>query len=213
MSGNDRLLILDNYDSFTYNLAQYLADLGAQVEVVRNDRITVDEVRKQGFSRLIISPGPGRPESSGICLELVKALGPEVPILGVCLGHQAIGVAMGGNLIRGTHPVHGKVSKIHHDGKTIFSGVVSPLVGGRYHSLILERDSLPDCLEVSAETEDGLVMGIRHRDYPLEGVQFHPESVLTGEGKKILANFIESSIEEETSVGTIKEIFRVGDQP
>lgn len=185
------ILVIDNYDSFTYNLVQYLGELGADLEVYRNDKITVDRVQNFKPTGVVISPGPGIPDNAGISLELIRRLGSRVPILGVCLGHQSIGQAYGGRVVSAPTLMHGKTSPIHHDGESVFSGLANPFEATRYHSLIVERKSLPDCLRVTAETEDGVIMGIRHREHPVEGVQFHPESILTAEGKKLLANFLE----------------------
>lgn len=198
------LLVIDNYDSFTYNLVQYLAELGALPRVFRNDRISVDEVSGLAPERIVISPGPGVPERAGISVELIRRLGSRVPVLGVCLGHQAIAVAMGGRVIRAPEPVHGKTSAIHHRGSGLYEGIGNPFVATRYHSLVVERESLPDCLEVTAETDDGLIMGLRHRELPMEGVQFHPESILTAEGKRILANFLGVSLETAVMSGIEK---------
>lgn len=184
------ILVIDNYDSFSYNLVQYLGELGETVKVCRNDRITVAEVAGLEPSHIVISPGPCTPDQAGISMEIVRELVDRVPILGVCLGHQAIAQALGGRVVRGEVPVHGKTAEIRHDGKTIYAGVENPFVATRYHSLVVERESLPVTLEVCAETKDGVVMGIRHREFPVEGVQFHPESILTAEGKKILRNFL-----------------------
>ena len=183
-----RVLVVDNYDSFTYNLVQYLGELGAELDVVRNDRATVDELLEQGAERLVVSPGPCTPNEAGISVDAMRRF-PEagVPALGVCLGHQSLAQAFGGKVVR-HEPVHGKSTVVEHDGRTIFSGLESPLTVGRYHSLVVDPD-LPDCFERSAEG-GGVVMGIRHRELPAEGVQFHPESVLTDDGKKLLANFI-----------------------
>jgi len=185
-----KILLIDNYDSFTYNLAHLFQELGADVAVRRNDDITLDEVEALAPDRIVISPGPGRPEDAGISVEVIRRLGPRVPIFGVCLGHQAIGYAFGGDVGRAPVLMHGKVSSVHHDGRGVFSGVAEPFVAGRYHSLVVNEPA-PAALEVSARTDDGVVMGLRHREWPLHGVQFHPESVLTGEGKKILRNFLE----------------------
>ena len=185
------LLVIDNYDSFTYNLVQYLGELGEQVVVRRNDEITIDEIETSLPGRILISPGPGRPAEAGITLELIERLSGQVPILGVCLGHQAIGQVFGGRVVRASTVVHGKASEIRHDGKAIFKDIVSPFKAGRYHSLVVERESLPACLEVSAETNDGVIMGLRHREKKVEGVQFHPESILTPQGKRLLRNFLE----------------------
>ncbi len=184
------VLILDNYDSFTYNLAQYTEELGARVTVVRNDEVTVSDLRRMNPSHIIVSPGPGRPEDSGVSCDVVRSLCGEVPILGVCLGHQVIGHVMGATIRRET-PVHGKTSMIFHDSHTIYSGMPNPFEATRYHSLVVDKERLPSCLEVSGYTEDGQVMGIRHRELPLEGVQFHPESILTEGGHRIVQNFLE----------------------
>ena len=185
------LLVIDNYDSFTYNLVQYLGELGETVEVRRNDQVTVDEIETDlRPERIVISPGPGTPDSAGISLNVIKRFSGKIPLLGVCLGHQAIGQAFGGKVVRAPQLMHGKVSEICHDGKTIFSGLEDHFLAGRYHSLVVERDTLPDCLEVSAFTNDDIIMGLRHREMKVEGVQFHPESILTRDGKKLLANFL-----------------------
>src|SRR5215210_5374475 len=187
----EKVLLVDNYDSFTYNLVQYLGELGAEVLVRRNDEVTVREVENEiRPDRVVVSPGPGTPDEAGVSLELIAALAGHVPILGVCLGHQAIGQVFGGRVVRAGKVVHGKGSQVFHDGDSIFKGIASPFQAGRYHSLVVERESLPDCLEVSAETSDGVIMGLRHRELKVEGVQFHPESILTTEGKKLLANFL-----------------------
>ncbi len=187
------ILLIDNYDSFTYNLYQYLCELGATVTVARNDAITVDEVAAMAPEGIVLSPGPGTPEDAGICISLVRRFAGETPILGVCLGHQAMGVAFGGEVVRAPSLMHGKVSAVHHAGAGVFAGLPSPFTAIRYHSLIVTRDSLPPELEITAETADGLVMGMRHRDYPtLQGVQFHPESILTEHGKELLANFLDT---------------------
>ena len=185
-----RVLVIDNYDSFTYNLVQYLGELGAELRVYRNDQITVEEVEGMRPERIVISPGPGTPERAGITLELIRRMAGKVPILGVCLGHQAIGQAFGARVVRGWRIMHGKTSPIHHDGRTIFQGLDNPFQATRYHSLVVDPQSVPDCLEVSAWTAEGEVMGLRHRELPLEGVQFHPESILTVQGKQLLANFL-----------------------
>jgi anthranilate synthase/aminodeoxychorismate synthase-like glutamine amidotransferase len=184
------LLLIDNYDSFTFNLAQYFGELGVPPVVKRNDEITVDDVARLKPSRIVISPGPGRPEDAGISVEVIRQLGPEIPVLGVCLGHQAIGYAFGGAIVRAPQLMHGKVSPVLHDGKGIFKGIAQPFPAGRYHSLIV-GDPLPDALEPAAHTEDGTLMGLRHRTLPIHGVQFHPESVLTGQGHQMLRNFLE----------------------
>ena len=186
------LLVIDNYDSFTYNLVQYLGELGAVMKVVRNDEVTVDEIENDlKPERILISPGPGTPDSAGISLGVIERFADSLPILGVCLGHQAIGQHFGGKVLRAPEPVHGKPVEISHDGKTIFSGLPATFEAGRYHSLIVERDGMPDCLEISATSPDRLVMGLRHRTKKVEGVQFHPESILTEHGKKLLQNFLE----------------------
>jgi anthranilate synthase/aminodeoxychorismate synthase-like glutamine amidotransferase len=185
-----RVLILDNYDSFTFNLYQYLGELGADPRVVRNDAMSADEALAQGAERIVVSPGPCTPNEAGISVELVRKAAGRVPLLGVCLGHQSLGQAFGGKVIRSAKLMHGKTSQIHHDGRTIFAGLPSPFVATRYHSLIVERASLPACLEVSAWTDDGLVMGLRHKEFPVEGVQFHPESILTKVGRDLLRNFL-----------------------
>jgi anthranilate synthase/aminodeoxychorismate synthase-like glutamine amidotransferase len=184
------VLLLDNYDSFTYNLAQYLGELGCDVEVHRNDKISVEEIAKRKPERIVISPGPCTPQDAGICIDLIRSLAGKFPILGVCLGHQAIGAAFGGKVIRAPKIFHGKTSQIHHDGKTIFRKLADPFTATRYHSLIVERKSLPRELQITAETDDGTIMGVRHRRHKLEGVQFHPESVLTQSGKQLLKNFL-----------------------
>ena len=186
------LLVIDNYDSFTYNLVQYLGELGARMKIFRNDEITVDEIEDDlKPEKMLISPGPGTPDDAGISLPAIKRFAGRIPILGVCLGHQAIGQHFGGIVVRAPEPVHGKPVEVRHDGKTIFDGVEQNFNAGRYHSLVVERESLPDCLEVSAESPDGLIMGLRHRTEKIEGVQFHPESILTNEGKKLLRNFLD----------------------
>jgi anthranilate synthase component 2 len=184
------ILLIDNYDSFTFNLAQYLGELGAPPVVKRNDEITVDDVESMRPERIVISPGPGRPEDAGISVEVIRRLGSRVPLLGVCLGHQGIGLAFGGNVVRAPALMHGKTSTIHHDGAGVFRNVTQPFAAGRYHSLVVAQPLPPD-LELAAHTEDGTVMGVRHRSYPIHGVQFHPESVLTNEGRKLLRNFLE----------------------
>jgi para-aminobenzoate synthetase component 2 len=186
------LLLIDNYDSFTYNLVQYLGELGEQVEVRRNDEVTIAEIQSAlRPERIVISPGPGTPDDAGISLDVIREFAGKVPLLGVCLGHQAIAQAFGGRVVRSPELVHGKASDICHDGKTIFTGIEDHFKAGRYHSLIVERGTLPECLEVSAYTPDDLIMGVRHRELKLEGVQFHPESILTTCGKKLLNNFLE----------------------
>ena len=186
------VLVIDNYDSFTYNLVQYLGELGAELEVHRNDQITVGEVAKRKPDRIVVSPGPCTPSEAGISVSLIKKLAGRVPILGVCLGHQSIGEAFGGKVIRAPYLMHGKTSKIHHDGRTVFSGLDQDFTATRYHSLIVERESLPAVLAISAEPDDGLIMGLRHKQHRVEGLQFHPESILTDPGKKLLKNFLEN---------------------
>jgi anthranilate synthase/aminodeoxychorismate synthase-like glutamine amidotransferase len=184
------ILLIDNYDSFTYNLAQYLGELGAPPLVRRNDELSADEVGELRPDRIVISPGPGRPEDAGISIEVIRRFGDRVPILGVCLGHQGIGIAFGGTVVRAGVLMHGKTSTVHHDGAGVFRGVTQPFPAGRYHSLVVSQPLPPD-LELAAYTEDGTVMGVRHRSYPVHGVQFHPESVLTVEGRTLLRNFLE----------------------
>jgi para-aminobenzoate synthetase component 2 len=185
------LLVIDNYDSFTYNLVQYLGELGAEMRVVRNDEVTVDEIDDEiKPDKILISPGPGTPNTAGISLGVVERFAGRIPMLGVCLGHQAIGQHFGGKVVRAPEPVHGKPVAIQHDGKTIFNKVPNNFEAGRYHSLIVDRDEWPDVLEISAESPDGLVMALRHKILPIEGVQFHPESILTEHGKQLLANFL-----------------------
>jgi anthranilate synthase component II len=186
-----RILLLDNYDSFTYNLYQYLCQLGADVEVVRNDEITVAGVAHRGADGIVISPGPSRPENAGVTLDVIRELGPATPILGVCLGHQAIGLVYGGEVVT-VEPVHGKQSAVDHRGVGCFEGLDTPLEAGRYHSLAVARESIPDVLEITAAAPDGLVMGLRHRQHPVEGIQFHPESILTPDGMSLLANWLRS---------------------
>lgn len=183
------VLLIDNYDSFTFNLAQYLGELGAPPLVKRNDEISLDEIEAMKPSHVVISPGPGRPEDAGISISLIQRFGESTPVLGVCLGHQGIGVAFGGQVVRALQLMHGKVSSIQHDGRGVFRGVSQPFTAGRYHSLVV-AEPLPDVLEISARTDDGTIMGVRHRAFPVHGVQFHPESVLTGEGRQILRNFL-----------------------
>ncbi|PTM54795.1 anthranilate synthase component II [Desmospora activa] len=186
------ILVIDNYDSFTYNLVQYLGELGETVEVFRNDRITLEEIAQRQPEALLISPGPGNPDEAGISLAVVQRFAGSIPILGVCLGHQTIAQAFGGRIVRAPRLMHGKTSPVHHDSRTLFRGLPSPLTVNRYHSLIVDRNHFPDCLEISAETDEGEIMALRHRQLPLEGVQFHPESILTEEGKPMLARFLES---------------------
>src|SRR5687767_5448564 len=188
------LLVIDNYDSFTYNLVQYLGELGAEMKVIRNDEVTVDDIENElKPERILISPGPGTPDGAGVSLGVIGRFADRLPILGVCLGHQAIGQHFGGRVVRAPEPVHGKPVEIRHDGKTIFEGIEGTFQAGRYHSLIVDRDSLPSDLEISAESPDGLVMAMRHRSLPIEGVQFHPESILTEHGRLMLRNFLRST--------------------
>jgi anthranilate synthase/aminodeoxychorismate synthase-like glutamine amidotransferase len=184
------LLMIDNYDSFTYNLVQYLGELGQELKVYRNDRITIEEIEAMRPERIVISPGPCTPREAGISVEVIRHFTGKVPLLGVCLGHQSIGEAFGGDVIRAPYLMHGKTSMIHHDGKTIFTGLPNPFEATRYHSLIIKRETLPAVLEVSAWTEEGVIMGVRHKQHKVEGVQFHPESILTGAGKDLLRNFL-----------------------
>jgi anthranilate synthase/aminodeoxychorismate synthase-like glutamine amidotransferase len=185
------VLLLDNYDSFTYNLYQYLCELGADVEVARNDEITIEEIAAKSLDGIVVSPGPSRPENAGISLAVIERFGPTTPILGVCLGHQSIGMVYGGEVIT-VEPVHGKKSAVDHRGVGCFEGLPTPIDAGRYHSLAIARDSLPDSLELTATSADGLVMGIRHREHPVEGIQFHPESILTEDGMTMLGNWLRS---------------------
>jgi len=184
------LLLIDNYDSFTWNLAQYLGELGAGPCVRRNDEISLEDIETMRPARIVISPGPGRPEDAGITVDVIRRFGRDTPILGVCLGHQGIGIAFGGSVVRAPQLMHGKVSNVSHDGRGVFRGVSQPFIAGRYHSLVV-ADPLPDVLEAAARTEDGTIMGVRHREYPIHGVQFHPESVLTSAGRQLLRNFLE----------------------
>jgi anthranilate synthase component 2 len=193
------ILVIDNYDSFTYNLVQYLGELGqefpvaADIQVYRNDKIDLEKIRLIQPDGIVISPGPGRPDDAGISLAIIQELGPTVPILGVCLGHQSIGQIFGGNVISAPTLMHGKTSEIYHSGQGIFNGVSNPFSATRYHSLVVEKETLPDCLEITGWIEDGMIMGLRHRQYPhIQGVQFHPESILTNEGKQLLRNFLQS---------------------
>jgi anthranilate synthase/aminodeoxychorismate synthase-like glutamine amidotransferase len=186
------VLVIDNYDSFTYNLVQYLGELGATIRVRRNDQVTVDEIAAMAPEQIVISPGPGRPEDAGITCDVIRRFGPTTPLLGVCLGHQAIGVVYGGTVCRAQAPMHGKTSTVVHDGRGVFAGLTAPFEAGRYHSLIISNANVPNELEVAARTkEDHTIMAVRHRTYPVHGVQFHPESVLTNEGRRILRNFLE----------------------
>ena len=185
------LLVIDNYDSFTYNLVQYFGELGAEMEVHRNDQITLDEIREKAPSQICVSPGPCTPTEAGISCDVIREFGKDIPLFGVCLGHQSIGQVFGGDVVRAGKLMHGKTSLIHHEGKSVFAGIESPFEATRYHSLIVKRDTLPDSLEVTAKTEDGTIMGLQHKEFPIHGVQFHPESILTASGKKILKNFLE----------------------
>ena len=190
------VLVLDNYDSFTYNLVQYLGELGASVQVMRNDAGTVSSIAGMNPDHIVISPGPGRPEDAGITMPVIRELGARVPILGVCLGHQALGAVFGGSVVRAAVPMHGKTSTIEHNGRGVFSGLTGPFLASRYHSLVVAEDGLPKELEITARTkEDGTIMGLRHRTLPVHGVQFHPESILTGEGRRILRNFLENRLD------------------
>ncbi len=184
------ILVIDNYDSFTFNLVQYLGEMGQELKVFRNDAITLVDIERLAPRSIVISPGPGRPENSGIIIPLIKHFSGKMPILGVCLGHQAIGAAFGGEVVSAPEIMHGKTSEVFHDGRTIFSGLPNPFRATRYHSLMVSPQSLPACLEISAKTADGVIMGLRHREMPVEGVQFHPESILTDVGKKLLWNFL-----------------------
>jgi anthranilate synthase component 2 len=190
------VLVLDNYDSFTYNLVQYLGELGAAVTVIRNDAASVDQIAATAPDRIVISPGPGRPEDAGVTMETIRLLGERTPILGVCLGHQAIGAVFGGTVVRASEPMHGKTSTIEHNGRGLFTGITGPFLASRYHSLVVRESDLPADLEVTARTrEDATIMGLRHRRWPVHGVQFHPESVLTNEGRRILRNFLEDRLD------------------
>ncbi|NHM27577.1 aminodeoxychorismate/anthranilate synthase component II [Desulfofundulus sp. TPOSR] len=184
------VIMIDNYDSFVYNLVQYLQELGQEVRVFRNDRVTLEEMESLSPSHIVISPGPCTPAEAGISLVAIKHFAGRIPILGVCLGHQAIGQAFGGRVVRAGRPMHGKTSLVYHDGTGIYRGLPNPFAAARYHSLLVERETLPDCLAITAQTGQGEIMGLRHREYPVEGVQFHPESILTMVGKKLLANFL-----------------------
>ncbi|MBD2043889.1 anthranilate synthase component II [Microcoleus sp. FACHB-672] len=192
------IIVIDNYDSFTYNLVQYLGEIGielpvaAEIQVYRNDQISVEEIRNSGAAGVVISPGPGRPEDAGISVETIEQLGPTMPILGVCLGHQSIGQVFGGNIVSAPELMHGKTSQVTHTGVGVFRGLETPMTATRYHSLVIDRQSCPDVLEITAWVDDGTIMGVRHRNYPhIEGVQFHPESILTNAGKQLLRNFLE----------------------
>ena len=187
------ILMIDNYDSFTYNLVQYMGELGADIRVERNDRISIDEIESLAPKKIVISPGPCTPAKAGISVEVIKYFSGKVPVLGVCLGHQSVGAAFGGEIIKAGKLMHGKTSEVRHDGKTLFKDLPNPFTATRYHSLVLNRKTLPDCFEITAESDDNEIMGIRHKDLPVEGVQFHPESILTPDGKDLLKNFIENS--------------------
>jgi len=187
------ILMIDNYDSFTYNLVQYLGELGEDVRVERNDALSVDAIRRMAPERIVISPGPGTPDQAGVTLELIEKLGARIPILGVCLGHQSIGQAFGGKIVRAERVMHGKVSPVTHDGRGVFAELPSPFTATRYHSLAIERTTMPACLAITATADDGEVMGVRHREWPVEGVQFHPEAILTEHGHALLRNFLESA--------------------
>ncbi|MFQ5449046.1 MAG: anthranilate synthase component II [Nitrospinaceae bacterium] len=193
------ILMIDNYDSFTYNLVQYLGELGAEVKVYRNDQVTVDEIEHQRPEKIVISPGPCTPGKAGISVDVVRRFAGKLPILGVCLGHQSLGVAFGGEVVKAGRLMHGKTSMIHHDGKNLFQNLPSPFEATRYHSLVLKRETLPNCFEITAESDDREIMGIRHKEFLLEGVQFHPESILTVCGKDLLKNFLEMPTEKMTA--------------
>ena len=187
------ILMIDNYDSFTYNLVQYMGELGADIRVERNDHISIDEIESLAPKKIVISPGPCTPAKAGISVEVIKCFSGKVPVLGVCLGHQSVGAAFGGEIIKAGKLMHGKTSEVRHDGKTLFKDLPNPFTATRYHSLVLNRKTLPDCFEITAESDDNEIMGIRHKELPVEGVQFHPESILTLSGKDLLKNFIENS--------------------
>jgi len=184
------ILMIDNYDSFTYNLVQYLGEMGQQLKVFRNDKITVEQIEELKPDRIVISPGPCTPNEAGVSVATIERFAGKIPILGVCLGHQSIGQAFGGDIVRAPRLMHGKTSMIHHDGEGVFAGLPNPFEATRYHSLVIRRETIPDCLQITAETDMREIMGVRHKEYPVEGVQFHPESILTTEGKKLLANFV-----------------------
>ena len=187
------ILMIDNYDSFTYNLVQYMGELGAEIRVERNDRISIPEIESMGPKKIVISPGPCTPAKAGISVEAVKHFAGKVPLLGVCLGHQSVGAAFGGEVIKAGQLMHGKTSEVRHDGKTLFKNLPNPITATRYHSLVLNRKTLPECFEITAESDDNEIMGIRHKQLPIEGIQFHPESILTPNGKDLLKNFIEGN--------------------
>jgi len=195
------ILLIDNYDSFTYNLAHYVGELGQEVKVIRNDDWSVDQALSYQADAIILSPGPCTPNEAGICMDLIAASNGKVPILGVCLGHQALGQVFGGNVVRAPYVMHGKTSPIIHGGESVFKGLPSPFDATRYHSLVVDRATLPDCLEITAETEDGLIMGLQHKEWPLHGVQFHPESIATAHGHQLIANFLSSAGIEALPVG------------
>ena len=203
--GVNMLLMIDNYDSFTYNIVQYLGELGETIEVFRNDRITPDEIGEKNPDGIVISPGPCTPAEAGVSIEVIRRFSEKVPILGVCLGHQAIGAAFGGDIIRAPLLMHGKTSLIYHDGKTLFAGLPNPFEATRYHSLIIKRETLPDCLEITAWTKDNTIMGVRHKQFIVEGVQFHPESILTLAGKDLLRNFINLGVSRQGTKTQKKE--------
>ncbi|MBP7765540.1 MAG: aminodeoxychorismate/anthranilate synthase component II [Deltaproteobacteria bacterium] len=194
------ILMIDNYDSFTFNLVQYLEQMGEEVRVYRNDKITCDGVRRLKPEAIVLSPGPCSPREAGVTVDVIREFSESVPLLGICLGHQSIGFAFGGEVVRADRIMHGKVSPVEHDGKTVFAGLPNPFTAGRYHSLVVRPGSLPDCLEVSARTAEGEIMGLRHKRYPVEGVQFHPESVLTPQGKRILRNFLKNIRRKEQHI-------------
>ena len=186
------ILMIDNYDSFTYNLVQYMGELGAEFNVHRNDKITLSEIEGMKPEKIVVSPGPCTPDEAGISVEVIKTFSGRIPILGVCLGHQSVAQAFDGKIIRAPKLLHGKTSSIFHDGKSLFKGLPDPFIATRYHSLIVERSSVPDCFEITAWTDDGIIMGLRHKEHQTEGIQFHPESILTSEGKNLLKNFLDS---------------------
>ncbi len=193
------ILMIDNYDSFTFNIVQYLEQMGEDVVVFRNDKVTVDRIDKLKPQVIFLSPGPGTPRDAGVTVDVVREFHKTIPIMGICLGHQSIGYAFGGEIVRAGRIMHGKVSPVHHDGRTIFAGLPDPFTAGRYHSLVVRPETLPSCLEVSARTAEGEIMGLRHKEFPVEGIQFHPESVLTPQGKRILRNFLKTTGRKERS--------------
>jgi len=200
------ILVIDNYDSFTYNLVQYLSEFDIQVEVFRNNKIEISEIMKKNLLGIVISPGPGTPYDAGISIELIKIAGPEIPILGVCLGHQAIAVAYGGRVLPGKKLMHGKPSNIYHQQKGIYRGIESPFLAGRYHSLVIDANTFPDCLEINAQTDDNIIMGVQHKEYPVIGMQYHPESILTKKGKVLLENFIDFAKEHKKDSCKMKKV-------